>query len=385
LEHIDRETGEVLILRHRSDGELVLAPDPAVSVLVERYALQSVVRDLLPGTITAKCLRVSFRSGGAVDVFHSPAHQSASFGGLVTCGSVWNCPVCAAKISERRRLELIAAIAAWEALGGFVVLLTLTHPHTRLDSLESLLEAETKALKRFFGCRQGRQLMAELGRVGQVRAWEVTHGRNREVNNGWHPHFHILLFLDKPLDSLILVEGRIFQIWSNVCVRAGLGAPSRAHGVRLDDGSNAAQYVAKMGLEEPRTWGLDAEMTKGHIKRAGSKGETPFDFLRACLAGDDPQARILFREFSAAFKGKRQLVWSRGLRDRLGLSVVAADAELAAEQEADALLLASLCREEWALVLRFDARGELLELARRGSAEPVRRLLMTLAKMGASK
>jgi hypothetical protein len=132
---IDPETGELL----------GLAPG-AASRKLERFALQSVARLILPKTRTAKCLRVPFRPDGSVAVLYSPAHQSASFGGLCTCSSVWVCPVCSAKISERRRLEIQAAVKAWEAQGGSVVLLTLTHGHGPRDPLAGLLQAEQKAL-----------------------------------------------------------------------------------------------------------------------------------------------------------------------------------------------------------------------------------------------
>ena len=245
-----------------------------------------------------------------------------------------------------------------------MALLTLTHGHTQEDRLADLLQQEQKALDRFFGCRQGRDLMAALRRIGHIRAWEVTHGRQREVNNGWHPHFHILLFLELHHQSLSWAEDWAYQVWLNACRLVGLPLPNRRYGVTLLDGAKASAYVAKMGHEKVRAWGLEFEMTKGHIKHA-EDGETPFDFLRVCLVGDDPQVRLLFREFVAAFKGKRQLVWSRGLRERFGLAD-RTDAELVAAQEEDAFLLATLTREDWQLVLRFDVRAEILDVARYG-------------------
>ena len=101
----------------------------------------------------------------------------------------------------------------------------------------------------------------------------------------------------------------LYLRWAECCKRAGLGEPSRAHGLKLHDGSKAAAYASK--------WGLEDEMTKGHTKKA-LHGETPFDFLRSFLAdGEDKQAAALFREFAETFKGKRQLHWSRGSRPDL--------------------------------------------------------------------
>ena len=97
---------------------------------VERFALQSVARDILPDSRTAKCLRIRAYDKD-VEVWKSKSHGTASYGGLQTCGSVWTCPICAAKIAERRRLEIQAAMAQHRAQGGEVHLLTLTTPHTR--------------------------------------------------------------------------------------------------------------------------------------------------------------------------------------------------------------------------------------------------------------
>lgn len=362
--NFDPATGEVLPVRATALARL------------ERFALQSVARSLLPGGRTATCLRVPFRPSGDVELWFSPKHKSAAYGGLVTCGSVWVCPVCAAKITERRRVELQTAIAAWEAQGGSVVLLTLTHGHTQGDRLADLLGAEQNALTRFFGCRQGVELMSALHRVGHVRAWEVTHGRQRVVNNGWHPHFHILLFLEYRHADLTSAEDWAFKVWLNACRLSGLPLPGRRHGITLQDGSKASAYVAKMGHEEGRGWGIDSEMTKGHIKRA-KDGETPFDFLRACLAGDDLQARVLFQEFAAAFKGKNQLRWTRGLRERFNL-VDRTDEELAASHEDDAYLLSLIGRDDWKLILQRDARVELLEIAGHGSMDLLQRFLADL-------
>ena len=365
-------------------------PDPA-AVRVERYALQSVARSLLPKSRTAKCLRLRQAHKPSVQVFRSRALGSAFYSGLQTCASVWACPVCSAKISERRRADLKSAIEAWAATGGVVWLLTLTHPHTAADALADLLEAETKALHGFFRNRAGQALKASLGLVGHVRNWEVTHGRLRARNNGWHPHFHVLLFLrELPSGDMASFEAQAFEVWARACRSAGLPPPSAAHGVSLDGGEEAADYIAKMGLEAPREnreapqdaeqvprWGLDCEMTKGHTKRA-KDGETPFDLLRAVFADrEDQEAGRLFSEFAAAFHGRRQLVWSRGLRDLIGLEAEETDGEIEARLEADAEILGWLSPDQWRAVVGADLRAELLELARVGW-EPVERLLCSL-------
>jgi hypothetical protein len=336
--------------------------DPGI-LRVQRFALQSVVKDLMGKSRTAICLRWR-QKGKQVKVMLSQEYRKAHYKGLQTCGSVWACPVCAAKIAERRRGELQAAIALHKAAGGRVFLLTLTAPHQRVDGIVDLLDKHALALRRFWSYRAVKAVLSEMGIVGQVRAMEVTHGRLSEFNNGWHPHHHILLFAGVGVVSGAFTVAnlkdwsvRLYLQWAKCCESVALGCPSFDHGLKLDDGAKAAAYVSK--------WGLEDEMTKGHTKKA-SKGETPFDFLRAILAdSSDKQAGRLFVDFAMAFKGKQQLRWSPGLKKRFAIGEVS-DEELAAQQDDEAVLLGQLTLIEWRAVLRVEGRGLLLQLAESG-------------------
>ena len=358
---VDPETGEVL---------LASPPyNPAVA-RVERFALQSAVRKLMPNSPTSRCLR-SRQKGKEIQVLQSKEHGTASYCGLQTCSSVWRCSVCSAKISERRRVELQSAIAQHTASGGQVLLLTLTHPHSRDDDLGDMLVKQATALKSFTGNRASRRVFAGIGLIGSVRAFEVTHGRKREVSHGWHPHYHILMFCRSGVDLAALTED-LFALWKSACVRAGLKAPSSAHGVKLDDGTKAASYASK--------WGLESEMTRGHTKKK-TDGESPFDLLRAYLATGDKQAGALFVEFAEAFHGKRQLFWSKGLKKRFAIGE-ATDEELAAKQDDEARILGTITLDQWREVLRVDGRGLVLQLAASGGWDAVFLYLTSISGAG---
>ena len=76
-------------------------PRTPAEARAERFALKAHVAELLPNSRTAKCLWR--RCAPKVDVMRDKSHGKAFFRGLQTCSSVWACPVCAAKIAERRR------------------------------------------------------------------------------------------------------------------------------------------------------------------------------------------------------------------------------------------------------------------------------------------
>ncbi|MCH0743043.1 protein rep, partial [Pseudomonas aeruginosa] len=199
----------------------------------------------------------------------STEHGKAFFSGLQVCASVWACPVCAAKISERRRAELVTAVALAKSMGMHVKLLTLTVPHGLGDDLPTLLGQIRNAWRRTTTGRAGKDFRKLLGIKGTIRALEVTHGQN-----GFHPHLHVLLFLEQDATNAC-VQGLFTPIWQDACAKAGLPRPSEAHGCRVDDGSKAAAYASK--------WGLESEMTKSHTKQGRNGSRTPWDFLRAFL------------------------------------------------------------------------------------------------------
>lgn len=324
----------------------------------ENYALQSAARKLRRGLPVARCLRWAVPKRH-ISIMHSTEFGRAFYAGLETCGSVWECPVCASKISERRRAETLAAMTAWRCSGGQVLLLTLTSPHYFGDNLRSLLEGQAQALRRFTSTREAKRLFEDIGLEGMIRALEVTYGKN-----GWHPHHHALLFVPSGLD-LDRVRRQFYSLWSNACRLAGLPAPSFTHGVTLQDGTHADRYVSK--------WGLENEVTKGHIKKGKQGGRTPFDLLRDYRNGDK-QSGALYVEYANAFKGKRQLVWSKGLKARFAIADLN-DEELSARADEDAQHGHELERDDWKLILSNDIRAEILEAFENGGAFEVGHVL----------
>jgi hypothetical protein len=157
-------------------------------------------------------------------------------------------------------------------------------------------------------------------------------------------------------------------MWLNCCRLAGLALPSFQHGVRLEDGSKAKNYISK--------WGLENEMTKGHIKKGRKGGRTPFDLLRAYQEGDK-QAGALFVEYANAFKGKRQLVWSIGLKAHFAIEE-ATDQEVVEREEEEAEHGCDLSREDWHTVLAFGVRAEMLEAYEQGGPYEVAHCLAIL-------
>jgi hypothetical protein len=133
--------------------------------------------------------------------------------------------------------------------------------------------------------------------------------------------------------------------------------------------------VAKFGREP--TWTESHELTKAPAKKGRAGGRTPTQLLADYAAGDK-EAGLLWRVYALLFAGKKQLVWSRGLRDLLGLNEEKSDEEVATEQSEIALLLAHLENEQWRAVIGNDARGELQAVADSGDVHQVVNFLADL-------
>lgn len=338
-----------------------------------RFGLQKGARMLVPHERVATCLRY-LRSGEThVEVLHSPGERQAHYGSLEVCGSVWLCPVCATKVAEGRRSELVQAVQECKRQGGAVLHATFTARHKRGDDLGQLLEAFTRSYRRLTSQRGYKDLRQRFQLFGSVRALEVTHGEA----NGWHPHYHVLLFLSRPLklSEIAELEASMRVLWSRSAALDGLTMDD--HGLTLNPtGGAVADYVSKFGRDpELDPWGPESELTKAHIKQSRGEGSTPWDLLRRYTADGDGRAAHLFREYAGVFKGRQQLVWSPHLRALLGLEDVAADGDLAEQLPGDAAHLGWICFDDWKLVLRYDVRAEVLNIASLGEWSAVRAFL----------
>lgn len=327
----------------------------------ERYACQSVSRKALPNERVAFCLRKI--NGNNVSVHKHKKTQKSFFGGLLVCGSVWTCPVCAAKISERRKKELESAFSQHKENGGFISMLTLTFSHSKTDRLKDMLQQFGQATQKFMSGKAFNNIRNELGMIGRVRVLEVTYGEN-----GFHPHTHIAIFHNNEVDPDHM-RMKLYDLWYKACTKFKLKT-SYEYGLDFQNGEQAEEYMSKHG-----TWSIEQELSKSHIKKAKNGSLSPFDFLRMYLLGEDEKYLNLFREYATYFKGKRQIQWSQGLKKMFVLEEKT-DEELAKEKIEEADLLGLLTYEEWKYILKHDLRVQMLDSVEKNGFEIARHLII---------
>lgn len=320
---------------------------------------------------TVRCLL--HLGGDAVAVRYSPSISRASFAGACVCGSVWVCPVCSARISELRRVEIAAAHTVHAAAGGTALFLTLTTPHELDDSLSELLGNRRQsgrvglagAMQRFRMDRQVKHVLRKLGRIGFIRATEITRGAH-----GWHPHFHELWLTDCPQDDRIrvTVADQLLRVWQRCCVMSGLSEPN-ARGVDLRWSWDASEYLSKIGHEQH--WGSARELSSAGTKRGRKTSRNSWQLLRDAGNGDG-DAKAAFCEFATATLGQRQLVWQRGLKAALAIQE-RTDEELARHVDEDSFVMTVIPAHRWRALLRLpqEWRADVLDLAEAAGPEAV--------------
>lgn len=315
-------------------------------IRAERYAMQTVAKRALPHERVSMCLRKI--NGSHVDVYKHRKTHKAFYANLMICGSVWTCPVCAAKISERRRLELQQAFDIHKSNGGKIAMLTLTFSHKKFHRLDDLVYKFGQATQKFMSGHMYNKIRLSMNLIGRVRVYEVTYGEN-----GYHPHAHIALFYENDVD-LKEIESHMFDLWKKACNKCGL-TTSRKNGLHLESAEQAEQYLSKHG-----TWSIEQELSKSHVKKAKNGSMSPFDFLREYLKTEDEKYLKLFREYAECFRGKRQIQWSQGLKQRFILEEKT-DEQLVKEKVEEADILGMISYQDWKQILKSESRSMLLD------------------------
>jgi hypothetical protein len=305
----------------------------------------------LPRLRCCGCRRASADS----DVVLRSVDGVAGLAGLQSCGSVWVCPVCSAKIAARRALEVQAAVTAWYVLGGRVGFTTLTMRHHQGQGLISLWDGISGAWGFLTSGKSWQLARDRAGLLGWLRLVEVTHGRN-----GWHVHVHALLFLQADTDAagLALFHDWAVARWARGLARRGFTcspAGQFSKVLDLDALEQIADYFAKhtdagQGLPgsggrkpeaaPPEPGGPDARSIALEFTRSASKvarsalgTSSPFSLLDAVFVDGDADSLDLWHEWERGSKGRRQLTWSQGIREVLGLAADdQEDEEIAAEE-----------------------------------------------------
>lgn len=269
-----------------------------------------------------KCGKVTRTEGGRVGV--RVASGVAGFSGLCTCGSVWACPVCNAKIMARRRLEVQTVVAIHQANAGRVLFGTLTLRHRAGQRLSDLWDCVAQSWSAVTSGKQWSALI-QAGVLGFLRVVEVTWG-----NNGWHVHIHFLLFLPAGVDQVDDLGEFMWRRWQSAVAKRGFESVRSAQDFRLLTGPADVDLSAYLAKQTDLGW----ELTSSQTKDAG-KTRPVWELLSRIVDDGDAEALDLWHEWEQGSFRRRQMTWSNGLRETFGLAKDLTDEEIAREVAGD--------------------------------------------------
>jgi len=293
----------------------------------EQYRLQNTAHDLVWSQQTTDastgqqtkdrftaCMRVL--ADGTGNVQFSDDTRRARIGGMARCGKP-TCPVCGFTRAESNRAVLTAAIEQAHKQGLRAVFVTYTLSHglsaTLMDTL-SILQNAQQAMR---GSQRFRRFKKRYGWIQSVKILETT----RTTANGWHPHRHEIVLLDRLLcaDEQADFEHELWEMWWHELNRLEAHC-TREHGlvakfVNLAEGQRElANYVTKYDA-------LAKEMTYGNMKndRANArKGRTPLQLLASAADGNDHDGQ-LWLEYYNAMHGRQFVVGMKAFCAAVGL------------------------------------------------------------------
>lgn len=317
------------------------------------------------------------------------AKGAGRFAGLQNSHSVWGSPLAAVGILQGRRKQVTRAEKRWREMSEdhTTLFLTVTLRHKINTDLQYLWQSlgycwsAMTSGGAWTGTKSYAGDKAHYGICHWVKAVEITHGKN-----GFHPHLHVMLFVDRKLseEERETLQARMTKRWIKAAKRRGLEAPLEEHAVKLETteeerAEERGAYLTKGMLEElgavkDAKTGLALEVTYGSFKRARGENRTLFQVLEA-LADDLDAGRKMhggdmqvWRTFEAVSKGKKFMSWSKGAKDALGVDDLTDEeiAELEAAEEREEAgteyVVGTLSAESWKIIQsNIEARSAVVE------------------------
>lgn len=343
--------------------------------------LRSVLRDVTEVDRCKRCGREIIGTQVALVVRDSVAHVS----GVETCGRIWLCPVCSAKIRVRRGEEVAIGVGDWIKAGHGCVFVTATLPHDQGDALADSLAVLAEAWRwSHTKNRDGRRARDFFGVVGTIKSVEVTHGIH-----GWHPHIHAVVLTEEEIPLLdetgqgrdmARFYGGYDQRWAVALRRVGWaeglpGIRMRVDMVQRTSIEGLAAYVTK--LQNGR--GLGNEIARADLKGGRKKSRTPFEILADFGTTGEIRDLELWQEFEKATKGRSAIRWSTGLRKLIAPTLEEQSDEDIAAEEIGGDVVAYVRPELWYRLADIPGGDALvLDALEAGGLEAVIRTLVAL-------
>lgn len=273
-----------------------------------RFMLHDIAGKLLPNERVAECFRKVVpdprdeyhREFKTVDTYYSEHSNKCHERNLFKCGSVWVCPVCGYRVSEKRKEELVSAFTLLQGAGYSFAHAVFTVQHHREDDTRDTLNLLLDTYSKMTRGKAYKKFKEKYQIVGFVRALEFTYSHE----NGGHPHSHLVIISKLPQDELDSHLGEMLAYYDKHFTRKleAAGKLTYKDTVKVDpvhDPGELADYCTK--------WAIQDELVKGTDKQGKLPDHlNPFQMLDMIRKGDSSY-KDPFIDYAFAFRGRKQL------------------------------------------------------------------------------
>lgn len=144
--------------------------------------------------------------------------KDAKFIGLNHCGNAWLCPNCAPRAAEKTSRWIAGALEIAQQYKQKAFMVTLTIGHYRAVPLKLLIDALDRTFKCIFtqskcktaGYVKMREFYNNVPMKHYIKSTEITWS----YQFGWHPHIHLLYFVDsKDWNKILQWENTLNELW----------------------------------------------------------------------------------------------------------------------------------------------------------------------------
>ncbi len=230
-------------------------------------------------------------------------HTGKSFySNLMSCGSVWRCPVCSFKITKTRQVEVFKLLKFYQQQGNNMTFLTLTLRHSRKASVHYYLKVLLEEFRKFQRVRRFSEFRKSY--IGVIKTLELTYSDR----NGWHPHLHLLFVHEKGIthDYVAKLLNGLLPFW---CKRPKINATIKNQKFKpVYTTEDISDYITK--------WDVSKEITQSNLKKAKKESTTGFGLLADYLDGkiDYSSMSSSYLMYVTATKYKNHIIVSPELR-----------------------------------------------------------------------
>lgn len=291
------------------------------------YKLRDLAGIIMPFERVATCGK-RLVSGRWVTVAKN-TDKDIRFSNLRKCGSIWQCPTCAYKIQSLRQLQIFAFLADQQKDNqNEIYFLTLTIRHHKQQSLKEVLKGLQTTWLKLGKHRNHKQLFKGAKYISTLEV-------KKSLNNGWHPHYHIVFIGKKNTGLKNMIETykeNFAQLTKSTNINQVL---LQCHNI-----TDLSDYMAK--------WDMSQEIAmpnkKGGVSPLG--GLTSWQLLSEYESTGDEYYKIAYREYCEAMKGAKQMNVSRTIK-----GLFKSDHELNEEKDTILEVIAGIDKQIWRKVV----------------------------------